>query len=376
MNCPICKARLREGSNVCPGCGRVITAADRTRLSELPPNDDTFGDIDDVFGETPAADDVKRFRPRPRSTAPGAGYTRPSGDPTRPMGSIPVNNRREPERFSYDPDVQTDIYMRTYYGMESPLPQEDVYEQRPYKPQPMQRPPAQPQKPAGGDSTEYVVVKPKMSSGAKVGIVVGIVLVVAIVIGVSVVFGKRGKTEPEPVSAEQTAVTLIRETTTADNRPKPGYYRVISEDPAPVYNAHTGGTVTSSVKKDTVLLITQIRGDRGKTEEFRNSYGQLYSGWINLSDLEASGSEEEYTGEGTLEEAVANDPTGEFTVVVSDENDGKLNVRSGPGTENNVLGTLDDGDVVIVDDVQDGWAHVSEGPVTGWVSANYLEKNS
>jgi GH25 family lysozyme M1 (1,4-beta-N-acetylmuramidase) len=54
---------------------------------------------------------------------------------------------------------------------------------------------------------------------------------------------------------------------------------------------------------------------------------------------------------------------------------GNLNVRSGAGTTYPIVGTLPAGTTVIVDERQNGWAHVvasSGQPLTGWCSETYL----
>lgn len=50
---------------------------------------------------------------------------------------------------------------------------------------------------------------------------------------------------------------------------------------------------------------------------------------------------------------------------------GGLRVRKGPGTEYEMVGSLEDGDVVQPLKWQDGWAYI-EAPFTGWCSADYL----
>ena len=50
---------------------------------------------------------------------------------------------------------------------------------------------------------------------------------------------------------------------------------------------------------------------------------------------------------------------------------GGLNVRSGPGKDYSVVGTIDDGEVVEPIRWVDGWVYI-ESPKTGWCSADYL----
>ncbi len=49
-----------------------------------------------------------------------------------------------------------------------------------------------------------------------------------------------------------------------------------------------------------------------------------------------------------------------------------LNVRSGPGTNNRVVGQLRAGETVTVTGTQHGWSQVSAGGTSGWVSSEFL----
>ena len=60
-------------------------------------------------------------------------------------------------------------------------------------------------------------------------------------------------------------------------------------------------------------------------------------------------------------------PTAKFTVTAD-----SLNVRSGPDKSNEAVGTVSRGIVVTSVAEQDGWRQITS-PVSGWVSAKYLE---
>jgi uncharacterized protein YraI len=51
-----------------------------------------------------------------------------------------------------------------------------------------------------------------------------------------------------------------------------------------------------------------------------------------------------------------------------------LNVRSGPGTNYAVIGTLGAGTRVHLDYCRDGWCNVEQGILHGWASASHLDK--
>ena len=52
---------------------------------------------------------------------------------------------------------------------------------------------------------------------------------------------------------------------------------------------------------------------------------------------------------------------------------GGLRVRSGPSTQYEVVGGLEDGDTIEVLEWKDGWAYI-ESPVKGWCSGSYIHK--
>jgi len=53
--------------------------------------------------------------------------------------------------------------------------------------------------------------------------------------------------------------------------------------------------------------------------------------------------------------------------------DGPLNVRSGPGSGNSVVGTLNKGDTVVILSTVDGWHQITSGSISGYISADYVD---
>ena len=90
--------------------------------------------------------------------------------------------------------------------------------------------------------------------------------------------------------------------------------------------------------------------------------------------------EEEEAAEGeTAEEkasegATAEEETAEEVVRCRVRGTNRLNVRSGPGTSYDIVGTAARGEVFFVLGVESGWVHVrNEAGVEGYVSENYIE---
>lgn len=65
---------------------------------------------------------------------------------------------------------------------------------------------------------------------------------------------------------------------------------------------------------------------------------------------------------------VAGTPTNQAGYV----NDGPLNVRSGPGTDYDRIGSLSQGAAVTITEVLDGWYKITSGDTVGYVSAQYI----
>ncbi|MDD6276598.1 MAG: WG repeat-containing protein [Clostridia bacterium] len=63
---------------------------------------------------------------------------------------------------------------------------------------------------------------------------------------------------------------------------------------------------------------------------------------------------------------------GSYRITV--EAGGKINIRSGAGTNYSVVGSLGSEDYVYVDEVKNGWGHIVYGDSDGWFSLKYAKK--
>lgn len=110
--------------------------------------------------------------------------------------------------------------------------------------------------------------------------------------------------------------------------------------------ANTNSEVIGSLYKDTVVNVLEEQAGWSKV-----TYANV-TGWVSQSYLEAAGSSAANSGLVT----------------------GKVvNVRSAPNTSSEVVGSLDKDTRVNVLEEGDGWAKVSHGQLTGWVSLSYVE---
>ncbi|MCQ2427978.1 MAG: SH3 domain-containing protein [Clostridia bacterium] len=89
-------------------------------------------------------------------------------------------------------------------------------------------------------------------------------------------------------------------------------------------------------------------------------------------------------GYGAPEYTVKEGTKYDFSLDVTDENDlgeyiitaDSLNVRSGPGTSNGIVGTVKNGDRVNVVAIDGGWGKIEKDGLTGWISLSYAVSTS
>ena len=153
----------------------------------------------------------------------------------------------------------------------------------------------------------------------------------------------------------------------------------------------TDERIIATVPGGTVIEITEIADDKGKA-----TYGE-YTGWLNLEELEYTPDaavtvietttrapevtsawdinpediSEPDNGETTTARQIPDSP-GTYTVDL--QGDGTyLNLRDAASINGEIVTTILDGSSVAVDDVIDGWGHVTtdEGD-EGWIYMIYL----
>lgn len=85
----------------------------------------------------------------------------------------------------------------------------------------------------------------------------------------------------------------------------------------------------------------------------------------------------DYTGDGDVEQPEPEQPEAPFvTGVYRVKVESSLSVRSGPGTSYNIVGRLQNGDEIVVDRIQNGWAHLMDTSVGSgrYCSLDYLTR--
>lgn len=123
---------------------------------------------------------------------------------------------------------------------------------------------------------------------------------------------------------------------------------------------YIGGADISGDVSQYLISLTYTDNESDETDDLQlklhDRDGIWLQEWLNPLVQSAAASEYE-TADGTP-----------YTVKVSSS----LNVRSGPGTGNSVLGSLTNGTVVYVSEISNGWATITYDGKTAYVYASYL----
>lgn len=269
------------------------------------------------------------------------------------------------------------------------------------------KPKRQPQRDNDDDASEQ---PRKMSSGIKAVIIVAVVVLAA---AAGVLFALKGgylkslfSKTPE-TSEEASPVVLTTKPTepsTAEDNTgssesaeyKTGYYKITKETGAAMYTSNRIYNENAShiVANGKYVEIKAFEYNDSYTLGFAVENGEFY-GWIRMSDAEYS---PDYKPESTTKSESTTAKTPETTTVkpaepttkapetttakpstgrykVSDSVGDNLNVRKGPGTDYDVVDSLDIGTGVTVVEWDGNWAHISvNGNDAGYVYGAYLDK--
>lgn len=137
-------------------------------------------------------------------------------------------------------------------------------------------------------------------------------------------------------------------------------YRITGEPPAPEPSAPASKFVNTQSKNLNVrnapnrsIIGSLPKGTQVLVYEERDGWSRIGDGkWVSSSYLADSA------------------PSGNKTMHVINVSS-HLNVRSGPGTNNDIVAHLSNDTEVMVDGEQDGWYHIIS-PANGWVSGDYI----
>lgn len=404
MKCQICGFSIPQGKKFCPGCGRVLTAAELKNTSAEP-------------SQSAVTDSTIVYRPASTGKTKKAESTPNipdifSSDPNAPEYTDPhTYDRATSDILEYDrqfvsrKEEKTDSFNETYeysapsrkkYSEPPVSTYQDDEENRTYEIEPEY----------DDDDDDYNSEYSRKSAKPRINIKM-LVICIAVIAGLAIIvagtyqigkqFGFWGESEPfskteeenktlgekAPVAKEPASTT---ESSVSDY--KIGTYTITSDQSTIfMYKSETDDRIIATIPNLEVVEITEISGDMGKTV-----YGS-YTGWVYLEDLVYSPDKElpdtetttksETTTENPENDDLNSDETttqpentastGSYTVDL--QGDGTyLNVRDSSSTDGTAIGRIDDGAQVTVDKIENGWGHITTPDgIEGWVYMVYLK---
>lgn len=136
----------------------------------------------------------------------------------------------------------------------------------------------------------------------------------------------------------------------------------------------SSATLTTVYKGSSVELLSEEENGWYKVN-YNGREGYMAAEWLKVNTVASTDSPSDAAAEtGTVTEPDTTTETGASaeTGAVPVVNAGPLNVRSGPGTGYDRVGSLNKGTEVTILEAVDGWYKVSAGNVVGYVSAQYI----
>lgn len=397
MKCHICAHEIPEGKKYCPGCGRVV------RLTENEKHEDTmqFADpikelrkaenyksasqdasqstinIPDIFSTDPNAPEYRDPHAYDTATAHVLEYDR--------MFLSRSNDREK----SYASDIYDDDSTKRF----SPVSDSEQTRRIVIKPEPEYNDyyEEQPE-----DEKETYVERPRKKAGPKINVKV-ILLLIAVIAGISICvmgvyrigqqFGfwegektsqqadNENPSDKDLTPAGKPAQTVEDEANLGTSDYETGVYTVKSDQKNIfVYKSVTDQRITATIPNGTIIEITEVNGDLGKT-----TYNS-YTGWVEMADLEYTPDEEpEKEKETTTKAESASDaqeyafPTTPGTYTVTPGSSTYLNVRASASTDSTIVGILAKDSKIEVTEVDGFWGKVKIEGADGWVYMPYLK---
>ena len=405
MKCHVCGFSIPEGKKFCPGCGRVLTAAELQKANaeksipeateatiiyrpastgKLQDSEKTTN-IPDIFSTDPNAPEYTDPHTYDKATADILEYDKQFVSRKNDHeDSFDKTFTYRPARKKYE---ETDV---TIY--------EDEYEEPDYDIEPED------------DDKDDVYIKKAAKPHINIKILIvciaviaGMVIIITGTYKIGQQFGFWGEPETSAnVSGEEDKTLgekapVVKEpestSSSAVSDYKIGTYTVSSDQSTVfMYKSETDARIIATIPNLEVIKITEISGEMGKT-----TYGS-FTGWVYLEDLEYApdkklpdetttaaetttalsennndnSDDDNNTGETTTKQE-SEPATGTYTVDL--HGDGTyLNVRDTSSTDGTAISRIDDGAQVTVDKIENGWGHITTADgIEGWVYMIYLK---
>lgn len=410
MKCQICNHEIPQGKKFCPGCGRVVKATDLTKSA----NSSVSNVSSDTIVYKPASSG-KMNTPEKTMHIPDIF----NSDPNAPEYTTPhAYDRATADVLQYDRmfvSKNSDTYERKNSNTTSYYTEQEYNENK-------QNYSIEPEYENSNDreyvsqESKTVSIKPRLNIKIifiSVAVIIGIAIIVTGIYQIGKQIGFWSADEPSSATAQENGTqgeiaSIVNEPDSNDQQTDGnviGLYTVETEQNTIfIYKTATSDKIIATIPTYTVIEITEIKDDKGKT-----TYG-TYTGWVLMSELEytpdatldetetetetqaetTTQSEETTKEETTKEETTTqaetttqnnNDENADnnaslpatYTVTLS--NDGTyVNVRSQNSIDSDIISTLNDGASVTVDKIENGWGHIiSSNGTEGWVYMVYLK---
>lgn len=404
MKCHVCGFSIPEGKKFCPGCGRVLTAAELKKAAAEQTKQDVTDstivyrpastgkskatekttNIPDIFSSDPNAPEYTDPHTYDRATADILEYDRQF-----------VSRKEEEKEDSFDKTYEYSSPARKKYSepvVSTYQDDEDKEEELNYD--------IEPEYDDEDNDYSRKIVKPRINIKMLIiciAVIAGFVIMITGTYQIGKQFGFWGETETSAKTEEDKTLgekaSVVKEPDSTTSSPvsdyKIGTYTVSSDQSTVfMYKSETDDRIIATIPNLEVIKITEISGEMGKT-----TYGS-YTGWVYLEDLtyspdkklpdtETTTTKPESTT-GTPENNDTNNgetttqpedsaSTGTYTVDL--QGDGTyLNVRDTSSTDGTAIGRIDDGAQVTVDKIENGWGHITTPDgIEGWVYMVYLK---
>lgn len=394
MKCHICAHEIPEGKKYCPGCGRVV------RFNGSANNEDTmkFADplkeiknpsykrssqsdseyqstinIPDIFNTDPNAPEYKDPHAYDTATAHVLEYDRMFLSRSNDRNTTNASEFYEDDRTKMFAPVSDSQQTKRIVIQQEPE-YNDYYEEQ-------------------HEDKEKYVERPRKKAGPKINIKV-VFLLIAIIAGISVCVmgvyrigqqfgfweGETTQQTNQENPSDKDSAPVVRPAQTIEDEEniaadyEKGVYTVNSDQKNIfVYKSATDQRITATIPTGTVIEITEIKEELGKT-----TYNS-YTGWVEMKDLEYTPDKEPVTEKETTTKAEDSSeitpafPTTPGTYTVTPGSSTYLNVRASASTDSTIVGILAKDSQIEVTEVDGFWGKVKVEGADGWVYMPYLK---
>lgn len=399
MKCKVCSFEFSDDRKSCPNCGRIITETERRQNAEKSAGTHTSSVYRPASSRTTSSSDEAAFVQSIFSTDPNAPEYKNPHTYDRATADVLEYDKNYMSRSKAQnpPDeiYNTRVFDSKYNKIEEPtiiIEQEYDTETDNYEEDNITQ-----DKNTGSVNRDKESAKPHLKINFKIIaiIILGLVGIAIIIVGITQLvkhFGIAGsENENTSLISGQSVDSTKDHDDKADEELQSGYktgYYTVTADGETIFMKNDEERIIATIPNRTIIEITEIENDYGKA-----IYGD-YTGWVDMSALTFTPNERPETptqseptseaetttqSETTTQAETTTQPettteattTATYTVSVTG-NANALNVRENPDADSQVIGTIKNGEKVIVDEIQNGWGRTFIGEVEGWINMEFV----